>query len=394
MSIKTIMSDVNKIVSKPAKALQIEGRKNRNVIYFTADIPIEIITAAGCIPYRIPSDLEVDQGQTTVTSVLQPFICSKSHQFFEFISKNNKNLAAGIFSENHCDSLQNLYDVIQLNKSLDPDFTHFRFLLPIKRGGKTETKYYYKELKRLISWFEGWTGEVITYEKLFDAIKLHNFKRMALKEISQHIQVSGEGIITMAEFVKLKIVTDIIPVIESTNILHSVLEDLNRVNSKPSLRDTLPRVLISGSMFDNYRLFDSIDILNEAAVATDLSFISRSSDFQVPLPQQSNNENIDNLLHNLASAYIVDKTPDSVHHYPGKRRDHLAKQIDDNKIDGVIFIHYSFCDPDAFESRSLARYVENKKGIPTITIVTDPQLTNINQMTTRVEAFLEKIGDT
>ncbi|MCE7737482.1 MAG: 2-hydroxyacyl-CoA dehydratase, partial [Candidatus Heimdallarchaeota archaeon] len=93
------MSSVNEIVSKPTKALQMEGREKRNVIYFTADIPIEIITAAGCVPYRVPSDLEVDQGHTTVTSVLQPFICSKSHQFFEFISKNNKNLVAGIFSE-------------------------------------------------------------------------------------------------------------------------------------------------------------------------------------------------------------------------------------------------------------------------------------------------------
>jgi benzoyl-CoA reductase/2-hydroxyglutaryl-CoA dehydratase subunit BcrC/BadD/HgdB len=281
-----------------------------------------------------------------------------------------------------------------MNNSLDPKFPHFRFLLPIKRGGKTETKYYYKELKRLISWFEDWIGKDITYDQLFDAIKLHNFKRMALKEISQFVHKSGKDKFTMAEFVKIKLVTDILPVVESTNILQSLLEALRGKDSEEDKLNSSPRILISGSMFDNYRLFDSIDILNKTSVATVLSFISRSSDFQVILPEQSNNDEIDDLLLNLASAYIVDKIPDSVHHYPGRRRDHLVKQISDYKIDGVIFIHYSFCDPDAFESRSLSNYLETKKGIPTITIVTDPQLTNLNQMTTRVEAFLEKIGDT
>ena len=156
MSIQAIMSNVNSIVAAPAEALQLKGRENRNVIYFTADIPVEIITAAGCVPYRVPSDLDEKQQRGNTTSVLQPYICSKSHQFFEFISNNVNNLAAGIFSENHCDSLQNFYDVIRMNGTLDPEFPYFRFLLPINRGGRSETKYYFKELKRMISWFENW----------------------------------------------------------------------------------------------------------------------------------------------------------------------------------------------------------------------------------------------
>lgn len=391
MSIQTIMSNVNSIVAAPAEALQLKGRKNRNVIYFTADIPVEIITAAGCVPYRVPSDLDEKQKRGNTTSVLQPYICSKSHQFFEFISNNEANLAAGIFSENHCDSLQNFYDVVRMNGTLDAEFPYFRFLLPINRGGKSETKYYFKELKRMISWFENWLGIEITLEKLLNAVNLHNSKRQLLKEISQFVSMSNIEGFSFAEFVKLKLATDIIPAEESVKILDSVYETLKKSYTENKNSQQYPRILISGSMFDNYKLFESIDILNKASVATDLSFISRSFDFKISLPTE--NSDIDTLLQNIASGYIVDKIPDSVHHYPGKRKEHLVKQIDKQKIEAIIFIHYSFCDPDAFETRSLTKYLHKNKEIPTLTLVTDPQLSNLNQMTTRVEAFLEKIGD-
>lgn len=392
MSLKAIMSDINKLVADPSRILQKDERKDRNVIYFTADIPIEIITAAGCIPYRIPSDLEAINNQNNLASVLQPFICSKSHQFFNFIVANGNNLAAGIFSENHCDSLQNFYDVIQMNKTLDPEFPHFRFLLPINRGGKTERIYYFKELKRLVAWFEDWLGQKISYEKILDSIKLHNSKRMILNELSQYIRKKKSSKFTIAEFIKLKLLTDIMPINKSMEILKSLHGTLTNDSSIDEPPSPFPNLLISGSMFDNYRLFEEIDILNKASVATDLSFISRSSEFEIMIPDNDVHD-IDELLLNVATAYVIDKIPDSVHHYPNKRRDYLVQQVDKLSIDGVIFIHYSFCDPDAFESRSLAKYLETKKGIPTLTLVTDPQLTNINQMTTRVEAFLEKIGD-
>lgn len=393
MSLKVIMSDINDLVINPARVLQRDERKGRNVIYFTADIPIEIITAAGCIPYRIPSDLEALKNQNNVASVLQPFICSKSHQFFNFIKDNGKNLAAGIFSENHCDSLQNIYDVMQMDKTLDQEFRHFRFLLPINRGGKSETTYYFKELKRLVVWFETWLNQKISHEKILGSIKLHNSKRMILSELSQYILNKNSTKFTIAEFVKLKLLTDIMPINESIDILNTLRDTLANSTGVDEKQTAYPKLLISGSMFDNYRLFEEINILNKSSIATDLSFISRTSDFQIMIPEEDINQDIDELLMRIATAYVIDKIPDSVHHFPNKRRDYLVQQVDRLNIEGVVFIHYSFCDPDAFESRSLARYLEREKGIPTLTLVTDPQLTNINQMTTRVEAFLEKIGD-
>lgn len=393
MSLKAILDDSVKYIENFNDLLEKEDYKQKSIIYFTADIPIEIITAAGLIPVRIPSDANGSQGQNNTSSVLQPFICSKSHQFFDFISKNGKNLFAGIFSENHCDSLQNIYDVIKMNKTLDDDFQYFRFLLPINRGGNTETKYYSKEMQRLISWFENLTGQEITFENLLNSIKLHNEKRNLLMQISTYVRGTDNQKINMSEFVILKLLTDIIPVDESVNILNNTIKTISEIKSDEKEVSSLPRVLISGSMFDNYRLFESIEILNQTSVVTDLSFISRSSDFQILLPDNLETKDYNELLMNLAEAYIINKIPDSVHHHPGRRLEYLKNLITNHQINGVVFIQYSFCDPDAFESRSLSHHLEKKMDIPTLTLVTDPQLTNLNQMITRVEAFMEKIGD-
>ncbi|OLS28897.1 MAG: R-phenyllactate dehydratase beta subunit [Candidatus Heimdallarchaeota archaeon LC_2] len=392
MSLKAVLEDSVDYIENFSNLLEKEEYKQKSVIYFTADIPIEIISAAGLIPVRIPSDANGPQSQYNTNSVLQPFICSKSHQFFDFISKNGKNLIAGIFSENHCDSLQNFYDVVKMNKTLDDDFQYFRFLLPIKRGGKTETKYYFKEMQRLVSWFENLTGTQITFENLSSSIQLHNTKRALLTQISKYIRDRDHQKITMSEYVKLKLLTDIIPVKESVEILNKTVESISKIKSDKEQGSTLPRVLISGSMFDNFRLFESIEILNKTSIATDLSFISRSSDFQILVPELETKDK-DELLMNLAEAYIINKIPDSVHHHPGRRLEYLKNLIHNHQIDGVVFIQYSFCDPDAFESRGLSLHLEKNMSIPTLTLVTDPQLTNLNQMTTRVEAFMEKIGD-
>ena len=82
---------------------------NKAMMYFTADIPLEIISAFGFIPVRIPSEIEFNSQNKSINAIFQPFICSKSRQMVDFLINNN--IEHAIFSENHCDSLQNLYDV-------------------------------------------------------------------------------------------------------------------------------------------------------------------------------------------------------------------------------------------------------------------------------------------
>ena len=63
--------------------------KDKTILYFTSDIPIEIISAAGLHPVRIPSDFELTTRQKSIDSIIQPFNCSKSRQMLDFIINFN-----------------------------------------------------------------------------------------------------------------------------------------------------------------------------------------------------------------------------------------------------------------------------------------------------------------
>ena len=71
-----------------------------------------------------------------------------------------------------------------------------------------------------------------------------------------------------------------------------------------------------------------------------------------------------------------------------RKKERLLKLIKDYEINGVIFLYYNFCDPDAFESRRLTQFLA-QYDIDSIIVQTDPQLSNLQQLTTRIEAFLE-----
>ncbi|MHA2249663.1 MAG: 2-hydroxyacyl-CoA dehydratase subunit D [Candidatus Kariarchaeaceae archaeon] len=377
-----VISKIDQNFSNFTDFLVREDYKNRFLIYFTADIPIELISAADLIPLRIPTEINSFPRMKNIDSMVQPFNCAKSRQLLDFIINNAEIISGGIFSESYCDSLQNLVDILEMNNSLPDSFQSFRFLLPVRRGGMNETKYYFEEVKRLYVWFEGRSGPS-SADKLRKSILLYNRKRKLMGELAGLLYHTK---LTLGEYLKLKNGCDTLPIDESVKLLEDFIAELSDEIKEPV---KTPKILLSGSMFDNSNLFEKIPILNDVIVANDLSFGSRSNSFEIKL---GDDDSLDEMLKNLAEAYIQQRIPDSVHFPSDLRKEYLLKQIDTYQIQGVIFLYYGFCDPDTFESRNLSRLLEGK-GIPTLTLETDPQLTNTAQLTTRVEAFLEKIGE-
>jgi benzoyl-CoA reductase/2-hydroxyglutaryl-CoA dehydratase subunit BcrC/BadD/HgdB len=392
MSVDGIISQIDSEIHELQKHLN--NYSGRTVVYFTADIPIEVLTAAGLVPFRIPTEIPNENQTINIESIVQPFNCTKSRLFLEYILNNHNTIGGAIFSENYCDSLQNLADIVHLNSSLPDSLQYFRFLLPVNRGKKIEAEYFAKEIKRLIQWLEEWTGNTITYLDLIESIELHNTKRRLLAKLEKFIPPdNNDQRLLMSEYLKIKVGVDILPVEKGIILLQEVIQSLSKDNTADSPNEGPPRILVSGSMFDNSEVFEKIPKLNQAVVANDLSFGSRSNTFDISLYGLEVDQDIDQLLLRMAEAYIMQRIPDSVHFPTDRRRAYLLEMIEKFSIQGLIFVYYGFCDPDTFESRSLSNFVEEKIGLPTMTLQTDPHLSNLGQLTTRVEAFLERIGD-
>ena len=128
--------------------------------------------------------------------------------------------------------------------------------------------------------------------------------------------------------------------------------------------------------------------MNQSIIANNLSFGSISYDFTIDLDHEKDHWTIDNLISQIAKTYTRIKPSDAVHYDPQRKKERLLKLIKDYEINGVIFLYYNFCDPDAFESRRLTQFLA-QYDIDSIIVQTDPQLSNLQQLTTRIEAFLE-----
>jgi benzoyl-CoA reductase/2-hydroxyglutaryl-CoA dehydratase subunit BcrC/BadD/HgdB len=82
-------------------------------------------------------------------------------------------------------------------------------------------------------------------------------------------------------------------------------------------------------------------------------------------------------------------TPTKLH--PDRRRDkHLADLVTQKAADGVIFTRQAFCDPHGFDYARL-REALKESDIPHLLMELE-QTPHVGQMRTRVEAFLETLG--
>jgi benzoyl-CoA reductase/2-hydroxyglutaryl-CoA dehydratase subunit BcrC/BadD/HgdB len=68
--------------------------------------------------------------------------------------------------------------------------------------------------------------------------------------------------------------------------------------------------------------------------------------------------------------------------------DNIVKMAQDLNVKGVIHYGLSFCQPYAIEAYKVEKAL-TKAGIPMLSIETDYSMEDVEQLKTRVEAFVE-----
>lgn len=65
--------------------------------------------------------------------------------------------------------------------------------------------------------------------------------------------------------------------------------------------------------------------------------------------------------------------------------------IDDYKVDGVIDMHLQACTPFQVETKTIRDFVTKEKETPYIQVETDYSDSDLGQLNTRIEAFIEML---
>jgi benzoyl-CoA reductase/2-hydroxyglutaryl-CoA dehydratase subunit BcrC/BadD/HgdB len=72
------------------------------------------------------------------------------------------------------------------------------------------------------------------------------------------------------------------------------------------------------------------------------------------------------------------------------RLKNLVTMAQDLQVKGVIHFALNFCQPYAIEAFNVGKALE-KAGIPRLSLETDYSMEDVEQLKTRVEAFLEMV---
>jgi len=232
------------------------------------------------------------------------------------------------------------------------------------------------------------TGNKITPEILAKNIKIINEKRKALARLynarkNSPLPISGKDALLVTQ---IAFYDDPVRNAEQVNRLCDELEE-RIVKGEGVFPADTPRILVTGTpmAIPNWKLHHIIETSAAAVVVEELCTGTRYFENLV----DENGETLDEQIKALAKRYM--KTNCACFTPNTERIDDILRQVKDYNVDGVIDCNLQFCGLYSTESY-LVQQALKKEGIPYLHLETDYSEQDMEQMRTRVQAFIELIG--
>ncbi|MCX8110325.1 MAG: 2-hydroxyacyl-CoA dehydratase family protein [Syntrophorhabdaceae bacterium] len=362
------------------KELKTEGKKI--IGYISALGPVEVLTAAGVVPFRLKGNVEeaITKGDAYMETIVCPFV----RNVFDASIKGKFSFLDGMVLPHQCDSLDRTSDVWR--DYLNLPYFHFFNVPHVTDDPSIE---FMKELFRLlIKTLEDYTGNKITTDSLKKAISFHNENRRLMRDLYE-LRKSNPPLISGSEMMKVLVAVMGLPVNESSELIKEVIEEVKV--RKPAGPTQNKRIMLIGDQIDSVIITDSIEGAGAYLVMDDISIGSK-------MYYQDVDEDKEPLLA-LAERYLRKlKIPTTFVDTGGTYEDnlnarfgHMRKYIDEFKVNGAILFVYKYCDPYGFEVPAIKSYIESA-GVPVLYLEDEYSTSSLARMKTRIEAFLEMIA--
>ncbi|NCD26771.1 MAG: 2-hydroxyacyl-CoA dehydratase, partial [Deltaproteobacteria bacterium] len=243
------------------------------------------------------------------------------------------------------------------------------------------------EMRRYMARLEELTGRTITVDKLAGAIRTVNARRQALQRLNRlraavPTPISGRDVLLINQ---VSFYDDPVRFTASINALCDQLDE--RVKAGEGVAPaSAPRLMLSGCPMavPNWKLPYIIESSGAVIVGEESCIGTRNTRDLV----EESGQTLDEMLDALADRYMK---IDCACFTPNQERlDNVAALARDLKADGVIQYTLMFCQPYAHEAFKVEKRL-GAVGIPSMALETDYSMEDVEQLKTRVEAFLETL---
>jgi benzoyl-CoA reductase/2-hydroxyglutaryl-CoA dehydratase subunit BcrC/BadD/HgdB len=246
---------------------------------------------------------------------------------------------------------------------------------------KTEIRRYLAEVEKL-------TGNTVTAEKLKQGIKTVNARRRVLQRLNK-LRAASPAPISGRDALLINQISFYDDPERFTAKINELCDELEtRIAEKQGVADEdTPRLLLSGCPMavPNWKLPYVTESAGAVIVGEESCIGTRNFRDLVDESGTTLDEMIDALAERYMQIDCACFTPNT------ERLDNVTALAKDLNADGVIHYSLLFCQPYSHESMKVDKALQNE-GIPMLSIETDYSMEDVEQLKTRIEAFVETLA--
>lgn len=363
-----------------AQELKKSGKKI--IGYLSALGPVEILTAAGVVPFRLKGS--VSEAITKGDAYMETIVCPFVRNVFDSAVKGKFSFLDGMVLPHQCDSIDRTDDVWA--DTLQLPYWHY---LNVPHVTDEPSIEFMKEILRLlIGSLEKFTGKKITDDAIAQAVKAHNENRQIMREL-YGLRKSDPPMISGVEMMKVLVAAMSLPVDESSALIKKVTEEV-KARQKPA-GGKAPRIMLIGDQIDDAAIIDAIEGTGARLVMDDLSIGSKMYWNDVDVTQDPVQGIAERYLRKLKIPTTFVSDGNTYQENLEARFGHMKQYIKEFKVDGAILFIYKYCDPYGFDVAPMKSFIESS-GTPVLYIEDEYSTSSLGRVKTRIEAFLEMIA--
>jgi benzoyl-CoA reductase/2-hydroxyglutaryl-CoA dehydratase subunit BcrC/BadD/HgdB len=375
-----VISEIHGLRVEELVKLREEG--NKVIGAFCLYAPEELAYAANATMVGLcgGADFSIPDAETVLPRNLCPLIKS----FFGFkigLTCPYFQCCDMLVGETTCDGKKKVYEL--LNEHI-PTYT---IEVPHKPETVQGRNLWLRELEEFKAHLEKLTGNKITAEKLMASIELINGKRKALKRLSELRKASPAPISGLDALIvnQIGFYDDVKRFTVKVNELCEELEGRVKNNFGVTDKNAI-RLMVSGCPMavPNWKLPSIAESLGASIVVEESCVGTRYFTDMVEPKGNSLKEILQALVEKYAKIPCACFTPNDT------RVKKIEEMATDFEVDGVVYYTLQFCHSYNVEAVKVGKALR-AKDLPMLKIETDYTMEDVEQIRTRLEAFLEMI---
>ncbi len=282
-----------------------------------------------------------------------------------------------VVGETTCDGKKKMYEYMAEFKDV--------FLMELPNSQREEgLKLWKSEIIRFKEYLEKKFDVEITEDQIRDAIKVNNAGRRSLKrlyEVMKHdpAPIKGQDLFKVLYGSTFKFDRKAIPA-----EVDALVDKIEKEYAEGIMQEEKPRILVTGCPVGGAteKVIKAIEDNGGIVVTYENCTGAKSID---KLVDEENPDVYDALARRYLDIGCSVMTPNP------NRLELMGRLIDEYQVDGVVEVLLQACHTYSVESKGIRDFVNEKKGIPYISVETDYSQADIGQLNTRIAAFIEML---